>query len=162
MIIENGADGAKVGAKVDDHHRLYVVSNNVHHEQHHATYHKNLFYVSFSTTLADGTETPVAFVKNTESGTDIELDSILMSSDANVKFGGYFQGTYTSGGATTTATNTNVGTPIVLGADLYEGGASADLTLGTTNAEHLGNTFVGAISGEIRVPDAERAVGDCT
>ena len=138
MQIHNGADGPMYPWKIDNHHRGHVLSNHVSHEQHHATYHKDLFYIPFTTTLPDTSKTPVAFIKNTESGTDLELFDILVSGTANMRVTGNFRAERSSGGAAVTPVNSNVGTPIILGADAYEGGASGDLTLDTSNVENIG------------------------
>ena len=56
--------GTSNEAKVDDHGRLWVSANMIDHKQHHALYHKNLYIATFSVTLPDTSETPIAFFKN--------------------------------------------------------------------------------------------------
>jgi len=128
-------DGHGTGhlAKVDDHGRLYVNANMVPHEQHHASYHKNMFTATFDVVLPDGNEHALAFYGNTHPGKDYEFYDMVISANAAVEIKLYTGADYTSGGTAVTAVNTNLGSGKVVTGDLYEGGASADLTLGTSN-----------------------------
>ena len=61
-VIKDGT-GTGRAAKVDDHGRLYVSANIVTHEQHHASYHENLFMIDASVTLPDTGEHNMLFYK---------------------------------------------------------------------------------------------------
>lgn len=146
-IIQDGR-GNGYAAQVDDHGRLYVNANMVSHEQHHATFHANLFYIPFSLTLADTNEAPLFFYKNTHSGYDYEVYQIKISSDQNVLIRAKTNATYSSGGTIPTAVNTNRSSQIGITADLYEGGSSDNLVLTTTNEQLFDHEFVGAYRNE--------------
>lgn len=143
FIIKDGR-GTGGAAKVDDHGRLYTRSNYVSHMSHHATYHKNAYIKSFETTLAGATETPCAFLQNTDSTKDIEIYWLRISSDANVEFNIYSDNDYVSGGNSVKLINTNLGQPTSLDVNTYEGGASANLALLTTHNFLMDGGFVPA------------------
>jgi len=134
-IIRSG-DNKPYSASVDDHGRLSVAANIITHEQHHATYHKNLYIMKFDTTLQDGTETPIAFFKNVDSTKDFEVYVVETASDSTIKINWHFEDEYTSGGSAVTPINTNRGTGLTLSSnsvEVYEGGASGDLVLDSTD-----------------------------
>ena len=139
-------DGHGTGniAQVDDHGRLYVNANMVSHEQHHSSYHQNLFDASFETVLAGATETPILFYKNTHTSKDYEFYGAVVSADADVEIRTYSGGVYTSGGAIPSTSNMNVGSGKVATNAIYEGGASADLVVSATNANRKGVYYIGA------------------
>ena len=127
-------DGHGTGhlAQVDEHGRLYVNANMVPHEQHHASYHQNMFTATFNVTLPDGNETELMFYKNTHSSKDYEFYDMVVSANGAAEINQYFNATYTSGGLAVTAVNTNRGSGKVVTGDLYEGGVSGDMVLDTS------------------------------
>lgn len=132
ITIKDG-QGTGFALHIDDHGRAYTRANIVSHMSHHATYHKNAYIKSFETTLAGGSETACAFIQNTDSTKDIELYWMRFSSDANVAVKIISDNDYSSGGNSLTMLNTNLGQPTALVASVYEGGASANLSLTTTH-----------------------------
>jgi len=142
---DNDANTANLNqAVVDNHGRLYVSANVSTHEQHHATFHENLFTGSCNLTLSDSNEGPLAFYKNTHSDNDYEFYNLIVSSNAAVKIKWYTGDTYTSGGSAVTLRNMNVGSANTATATVYEGGASDDLALTTTNRVEMGTFYIGA------------------
>lgn len=139
-------DGHGTGntALVDDHGRLAVNAINVSHEQHHSSYHSNLFTGVFDATLPDASETPVMFYKNTHSGQDYEFYHITISSDSDILIHLHYDDVYTSGGTAPQVANMNRGSGNVATYAAYEGGASGDIVLDETNQEHGGSYYVKA------------------
>lgn len=138
-IIEDGT-GQGYSAKVDDHGRLNVAANMIDHKQHHSLYHKNLFFAKFDCILGGTSETNIAFFKNIDPTKDFQIYDLKISSDSNVKIGYKFGDDYSSGGNVITPLNTNRGSGISLPstvATIYEGGASANLSLTTTNRKEF-------------------------
>ena len=128
-------DGHGTGnmANVDDHGRLYVNANMVPHEQHHASFHKNMFTATFEVVLPDGNEHELMFYKNTHTGKDYEFYDMVVSANAALEIKMYFGSTYVSGGNAVAPVNTNRGSGKEVTGELYEGGAVADLSLGTAS-----------------------------
>jgi hypothetical protein len=150
-IIEDG-HGTGNKARVDDHGRVVVRSNMVSHMSHHASSHKNLFSLPLSTVLADGSETAVAFIKNTSPTEDMEFHIINIAADANVAYKIYVGDSYSAGGTPIIPLNTNIGTGTALVGSFYAGGASANLTVVTTLRDTLCHGYVQAYGdGIIRV-----------
>ena len=146
---ESIKDGTGKGyeAKVDDHGRLWVSANMIDHMQHHALYHQNLYILPFDVTLGGTSETNVAFFKNIDSSKDFEIYLLDVSSNADIEFRYRFNDEYTSGGAVVTPLNTNLGSGNQIGATVctvYEGGASADLSLSTTDGAVAHHTWMSA------------------
>jgi len=142
-VIEDGR-GTGNKALVDDHGRIATKSITVSHMAHHATYHKNAYFAVFETTLAGTSLTNCAFLLNNDVGTDVEIYDVVISSDANIEISTCVKDTYTSGGAAILATNTNLGVSTTPSVESYEGGASADLVLSTTNSKEIDGAFIGA------------------
>lgn len=147
MKIQDG-QGKGYEAQVDDHGRLYVKSNHVSHMSHHATYHKDAFMASGTLTAADGNEAPLFFIKNTTNDSDIEIYNSFISSDSNTLIQMYSNAEYSSGGDTVSPINTNLASSLTKSVSIYQGGASDDLVLTTTNAELMWSSYVGAYSQE--------------
>ena len=146
---ESIKDGQGTGnlAKVDDHGRLWVSANMVDHKQHHALYHKNLYIVNFDTVLPDSSATAMAFFKNLDSTKDFEIYDVEVSSNSAVELNWYFDTEYTSGGVGVEPINSNRGSGKTLPATTalaYEGGASGDLILSSTNAVKFHTHWLGA------------------
>ncbi|MEN8171414.1 MAG: hypothetical protein ABFS03_00890 [Chloroflexota bacterium] len=142
-------DGTGTGnrAKVDDHGRLWVSANVIDHKQHHALYHKNMYIVTFNTTLPDANPTVLAFFKNLDGSKDFEIYDVEVSSDANVELNWYFGDEYTSGGTAVEPINTNRGSGATLGVNTalaYEGGSAGDLLMTTTDRELFHKMWLGA------------------
>ena len=143
VVIKDGR-GTGQEAQVDDHGRLYVLSNNVSHVQHHALYHQDLFVVFFTTTLPDTNETPCAFFKNTTGDLDMEVFLIDVGTSAASTIRFYFDAEYTSGGEVVTPLNTNRGSGNNLSidqAEVYQGGAAGDLALDTTEQKQWDQAY---------------------
>lgn len=139
-------DGHGTGntALVDDHGRLYVNAVAVTHEQHHSSFHQNLFTGVFETTLQDGTEHAAVFYKNTHSGQDYEFYHVTISSDADIKVELHYGDTFTSGGSAPDVTNMNRGSGNVATYEAYQGGLSGNLVLAETNHVHGGGVYIKA------------------
>jgi len=127
-VIKDGT-GAGFGVKVDDHNRLYTLANVVSHMSHHATYHKNGFVKSFSTTLPDTSETVVASLENNSASSDYELYWVRVSSESAVEVNIYKGGSRSGGGTLLELENTNFGGSSIADDISYEGGASGDLAV---------------------------------
>lgn len=126
-------------AIVDDHGRLWVNANMVHHLQHHATYHKNSYILDFDITLSDTSEQTVLFLKNIDSTKDFEIYDVEVSSDAAQEVNAFFNDGYTSGGTAITPLNLNLGSGNTLGTNVllaYEGGAADMVTTGAGSKFH--------------------------
>ncbi len=138
-------DGTGTGemAKVDDHGRLAVNAIQVSHEQHHSTYHEDLFTGSFEVVLPDGLETNLLFYKNTNPGRDYEFYGARLSCNANIKLGAYSGRTYSTGGSAPKINNMNLGSGNVPVYEGYEGGDAGDLALLTSDEEDFGSTYIG-------------------
>jgi len=141
FIIKDGT-GSGNTALVDDHGRLFVRATAINPMGHHATYHKNAYIKSFETTLAGSTLSPCAFFHNTDTGRDVEIYWLRVSSNAAVQVDIVSDNDYTSGGTAVEMINTNLGSPSALTADVYEGGASGDLVLSTTNGSLFDGFFL--------------------
>jgi hypothetical protein len=133
---EQIVDGRGTGhvAQVDDHGRLHVLANMVSHPAHHASYHQDFFY-SYHTTVVPGgsVETDCALIEGVSSTVELEIYAVLVSSDQNCLIQVYYDALYTSGGAELFPVNSNRNSNKTLQGAFYEGGASADLVLDTTN-----------------------------
>lgn len=145
MMIKDG-HGTGHTALVDDHGRLSVNANMVTHEQHHSTYHKNLFVAAYDVVLPDTSETVIAFYENTHPGRDYEFYHATISANAAVQVQTYAKDSYTSGGNAITPTNMNIGAGKVATAATYEGGASGNIVLDTAGRLPLGDPFIAANS----------------
>lgn len=133
QVIKDGDSGYT--AHVDDHGRLYTLANTVGHLQHHSWYHQDAFMTTHETTMADATEKPVAYFKNTDSNNDFEFYIVTVNANANAIVRIYFDGEYTSGGGEVIAVNMFRGSGNTLSnVTFYEGGASGDLVIDSTNA----------------------------
>lgn len=146
-IIKDGT-GKGFTAKVDDHNRLYVVSNTVSHVQHHASYHEDLFLLPFETVIqTTDTATNVAFFKNVDASKVFEYYTVIVSSNEDVEVEFYFDGEYTSGGNEITALNSHRGSGIEINGNemvVYEGGVNGDLVLDKTKALKFNRFFISA------------------
>ena len=141
--LEDGG-GTSRKALVDDHGRLYTKANVISHMSHHATYHNNGFVGVFDTTLPDGNATPCLHMENTNNGKEFELYWFRVSADAAVEIKVYIEQTRSSGGSVLTLNNTYAGHGNISNISTYEGGASADLVVDSTNAKVIDGAFIGA------------------
>lgn len=141
-VIQDGT-GQGYQAQVDNHGRLYVNANHVSHEQHHTTYHQNLFTLQASVTLSDSNEAPLLHMDNTGAIYDYELFQCIVTSTANVTIKTYEGAEYSSGGVLLTSRNMNVGKGTSSTITAYEGGASDDLALTTTEQKFHNKFYVG-------------------
>lgn len=160
-------DGHGTGneVKVDDHGRMWVSANMIDHKQHHALYHKNLYMVTFNTTLQDTSETPISFFKNTDGTKDFEIYSAEVSSNSNVKLNWYFDDEYLSGGAAVTPLNSNRGSGNTIPsttAIAYEGSSSGNLALTTTDRKLFHRTWLAANSVHIEPFDGALVFANAT
>lgn len=131
-IVDGRGSGSAM--QVDDHGRAYVLANVVSHPAHHASYHKDFFYLLHSTdvTVAGG-ETPCALIQGINSAIELEFYAVLISADQNIVVSVYFDPLYSAGGEAITPVNSNRTANKTLSVSAYQGGAAADLTLDTTN-----------------------------
>lgn len=136
-IIEDGrGQGQKL--QVDDHGRAYVLANTVSHPAHHASYHKDFFYAHHMTEVPGGSvETDCAIIEGINSSIELEVYSVLLTTDQNVLVSVYVDALYTSGGNVITAVNSNRTSNKTLEVGLYQGGAAADLVLNETNKQMI-------------------------
>lgn len=141
--IKDGSSGNI--AQVDEENRLYVLANTIEHLQHHSWTHQNAYIVNFDTVMADANEAPVAFFKNEDSDNDFEFYVVTISTDAAATVRIYFEGEYTSGGAEVSAINMFRGSGQTLTRELfYEGGASGNLVVDSTNAVKASTLYINA------------------
>ena len=147
-VIKDGT-GKGYLAKVDDHGRLAVAANIIDHKQHHALYHKNLYIMDFSIVLGGTTETPLAFFKNLDGTKDFEIYSAEVNADTQTDVFWHFDDEYTSGGTVVDPINSNRGSGATIStaqATIYEGGASDNLALDSTNRVTFHSSFLSANS----------------
>lgn len=142
MIENGGIESNKV--EVDNHGRLYTKANVISHMSHHAAYHKNGFIKNFDCTLAGTSATNIAYLNCNKADSEFEIYWLRISSDAAVKITLHKNETYSSGGSSVDMENTDFGSQITSSAQAYEGGASANLTLGSTLAKEFDGFFLGA------------------
>jgi len=155
-IIKDGT-GRGYAAGVDELGRIQANTVIVAHEQHHAVEYQNLFYATYGLTTADTNEAPLLFFQNDHTGREYEIYDVCVSADAAVIVRVYANSVYTSGGTEVVPVNMNLGSgqlPIV---NSYEGGASDNLSITTSDllkAFHLpSNTAYGVgFKGSLIIP----------
>lgn len=143
MILEDGKGGGN-SAEVDDHGRLYTKANVISHMSHHATYHKNAFIKNYNTTLPGTSETVCMIAINDSSANDIESHWLRISANADVEIKIYVDGVYASGGTLVVQENTNRTSKSISSIIGYEGGASGNIVLDTTNEKEIDGFFCAA------------------
>lgn len=142
-IIEDGhGTGNKLA--IDDHGRAATKSITVSHLSHHATYHKNCYMGVYDTVLAGTSDTICAMLYNNSSSKDLEIYSVSVSSDANVKMTVKVGETYTSGGVVVELVNSNRSSTAAADVLSYEGGPSANMVVGTGDSKMFCGAHLGA------------------
>jgi len=142
-IIQDGR-GTGNKAEVDDHGRLATKAVYVSHNAHHSTYHKNLYIAKFETTLSDANTVDIAFLKNATGNKDMEIVDVYVKSNADIEFRLSVNDVYSSGGTSISPKNMNLGANFSESITCYEGGASNNLAVTSTDRVELDAAFNGS------------------
>jgi len=146
MRIEDGT-GSGNKLKVDDHGRALTLAIKFSHEAHHSSYHSDFYTVTADTILAGTSETPCLILVN-DSDKDMEIYWSTVAADSDVKLAYYVDSGYTSGGTEKTSVNMNRSSSLSASVTAYEGGATANLVVDTTDELNIKTLYQGANTHE--------------